>query len=64
MAFATSKDVMAVVELLIRRLWSEHLSIDLPPDAFPRISYHDAMSLYGSDKPDVRLGMQVSDANV
>ena len=60
MSFATSEDVINCVEGLIRRLWSALLDIELPPGPFPTLSYEDAMAAYGSDKPDVRLGMKVS----
>jgi aspartyl-tRNA synthetase len=59
MAFASSEDVMNVIEDLVRVLWSNHLSHNLP-DPFPRLTYKEAMSKYGSDKPDLRLGYQIS----
>lgn len=59
MAFATGVDVMECVENLIRRLWKEVIQIDLPT-SFPRMTYEEAMSMYGSDKPDTRLGMPIS----
>lgn len=59
MSFATGEDVMLIVETLLRRLWSKMLSTDVP-SPFPRMTYHDAMSKYGSDKPDLRLGMEVT----
>ena len=59
MAFADSADVMSCVEDLVKHLWSGLMQTDLPSGAFPVLSYHDAMALYGSDKPDTRLGMEV-----
>lgn len=50
---------MNVIEELIRSLWSKYLELELP-NPFPRISYAEAMSRYGSDKPDTRIGMQIS----
>lgn len=50
---------MDCVENLIRRLWKEILEVNLP-DSFPRMTYMDAMSMYGSDKPDTRLEMTIS----
>ena len=60
MAFATGKDVMQCIELLIRRLWAEMLQITDMNDPFPRLTYHEAMIKFGSDKPDTRLGMELS----
>jgi aspartyl-tRNA synthetase len=61
MAFVTREDVLNVFEGLTRHLFSTILSIDL--GAFPRMSYDDAMSRYGSDKPDVRFGMEFVEFN-
>lgn len=59
MSFATGEDIMACIEDLIRRLWAELLDVKSVPAKFPRMSYNDAMAKYGSDKPDIRLGMEV-----
>ncbi|MFZ1678485.1 MAG: aspartate--tRNA ligase, partial [Saprospiraceae bacterium] len=61
MAFVTREDVLNVFEALTRHLFSTILSIDL--GSFPRMSYDDAMSRYGSDKPDVRFGMEFVEFN-
>lgn len=58
MAFASADDVIDTVEGLVRRLWADLMDTCLP-ESFPRMKYHDAMSRYGSDKPDTRLGMEV-----
>lgn len=58
MAFATGEDVMNVMESVIKMLWSDLLQVDLP-DKFARMTYHEAISLYGSDKPDLRLGCEI-----
>lgn len=59
MSFAVGKDVMRVIEHLIRYLWIRLLGVDLGQNRFPRMPYEEAMSKYGSDKPDTRLGMEV-----
>ncbi|KAL4885578.1 tRNA synthetases class II-domain-containing protein [Aspergillus karnatakaensis] len=59
MSFATSEDVMRVVEGVIRRLWSTLMDTQAPLEPFRRMSYQDAMSRYGSDKPDTRYGMEI-----
>ncbi|RDW81385.1 aspartate--tRNA ligase MSD1 [Aspergillus mulundensis] len=59
MSFATGEDVMRVVEGVIRRLWSTLMDTEAPSGPFRRLSYQDAMSRYGSDKPDTRYGMEI-----
>ncbi len=61
MAFVTREDVLNVFEALTKHLFSTLLNIDL--GSFPRMSYDDAMSRYGSDKPDVRFGMEFVEFN-
>jgi aspartyl-tRNA synthetase len=58
MGFADERSVMGFVESIIVSLWNAMLNIPLSAP-FPHLSYHEAMSRYGSDKPDVRLGMEV-----
>jgi aspartyl-tRNA synthetase len=59
MSFASAEDVMLTVESVVRRLWTELLGATDLPEAFPRMSYEEAMSRYGSDKPDLRLGSEI-----
>ncbi|KAG9520584.1 hypothetical protein KCU93_g7642, partial [Aureobasidium melanogenum] len=59
MSFATGEDVMNTVESVVKTLWQNLLGIS-HNGPFPRLSYEDAMSKYGSDKPDVRLGSKIS----
>ena len=59
MAFSTGEDVMRVVEDVIKRLWSQCVSIEGLPETFPRMTYEEAMSKYGSDKPDWRFDSQI-----
>lgn len=56
MSFVTQEDVLNTFEGLIRYLFKEVKQIDLP--AVPRMNYAEAMRRYGSDKPDVRFGME------
>jgi aspartyl-tRNA synthetase len=60
MSFVTQDDVIALAEEIVSRLWSELAGheISLP---IPRLSWHDAMSRYGSDKPDLRYGLELTD---
>lgn len=59
MAFASGKDVMRVIEYTIRALWKSLLGLKIL-EPFPRMTYGEAMSKYGSDKPDRRIDMEVS----
>ncbi|KAL8918119.1 MAG: hypothetical protein Q9208_007561 [Pyrenodesmia sp. 3 TL-2023] len=59
MSFAGASQIMNVIEDLIRFVWSTS-DLDQLPAVFPRMSYLEAMSQYGSDKPDTRLRMQIS----
>lgn len=58
MAFAKKNDVMAMVEELIKTLWSQYLEATFTAP-FDRITYDQAMNTYGSDKPDRRLGSEI-----
>jgi aspartyl-tRNA synthetase len=60
MSFADSEDVMGLVEALLKRVFSEVLGLELN-DAFPRMTYAEAMSRFGSDSPDTRFGMELVD---
>jgi aspartyl-tRNA synthetase len=60
MSFVVEEDVQNVIEDLIAGLWQDVLGIALPRP-FPRLTYTDAMSLYGSDKPDLRFGLPLCD---
>jgi aspartyl-tRNA synthetase len=55
MAFITREDILDTFEGLIRHLFKTVKGIDLP--ALPHMTYAEAMSKYGSDKPDTRFGM-------
>jgi len=59
MSFVERDDVLTIIEGLFKALWKEILNIDIP-DKFPRISYEEAMTRFGSDKPDIRFDMEIS----
>lgn len=61
MSFITQEDILNVFEGLIRILFKNVKGIDLVE--VPRMTYADAMRLYGSDKPDTRFGMQFVELN-
>jgi aspartyl-tRNA synthetase len=56
MSFVTQEDVLQMFEGLIRHLFQTVKNLDLPE--VPRMTYADAMKKYGSDKPDIRFGME------
>ena len=56
MAFVTRDQILDTFESLTKHLFSSVLDVQLPD--FPKMSYDEAMERYGSDKPDVRFGME------
>jgi aspartyl-tRNA synthetase len=58
MSFVTENEVFDVVERMLATIFAEAADIDIQTP-FPRISYDDAMNLYGSDKPDLRFGCPI-----
>lgn len=61
MSFVTQEDILNTFEGLTKHLFKEAIGIELPD--FPRMQYDDAVRLYGSDKPDLRFGMQFVELN-
>jgi len=61
MAFVTQEDILNTFEGLAKHLFKTVLNLDMGD--FPRISYDQAMKLYGSDKPDIRFGMTFTELN-
>jgi aspartyl-tRNA synthetase len=58
MSFVDEAIVMSTMEALVRHLFRATLAIELP-DPFPRMSYADAMERFGSDKPDLRIALEL-----
>lgn len=58
MSFVEQDDVFAVAEAYCKELVAELVPEKKITVSFDHISYHDAMSDYGSDKPDLRFGMK------
>jgi aspartyl-tRNA synthetase len=59
-SFLGVAEITALMEAMIRSLFKEVLRIDLP-DPFPRITFAEAMLKYGSDKPDLRVPLQLTE---
>ena len=60
LSFVDEEDVMDVNERLLHHLFKELLDIEIP-QPIPRMPWKEAMSRFGSDKPDVRFGMELQD---
>jgi aspartyl-tRNA synthetase len=60
MSFVTREDVIAVAEDIVATLWGSLASYRVPRP-IPRMTYADAMARYGSDKPDLRFGVEITD---
>ncbi|MCT9934307.1 aspartate--tRNA ligase [Planotetraspora sp. A-T 1434] len=60
MSFVDQDDVIELGEALIGRIWKETIGYELP-SPLPRITYAEAMARYGSDKPDLRFGVELVD---
>src|SRR5687768_17122187 len=59
-SFMSEEQIMQLMEDLIRFIFKQTLGDDLPKP-FPRISYEEAMRRYGSDKPDLRIALELVD---
>ena len=62
MSFADEEDVLDSTEGLIREMWKDVLNVQLE-SPFPRLTYKQAMERFGSDKPDTRFGLEISDCS-
>ena len=56
-SFISEEDIMSTTENMIANIFSEHLDVEFPK--FPRMTYKDAMHRYGSDKPDLRIPLEL-----
>jgi aspartyl-tRNA synthetase len=59
-SFVTQDDIIQLVEGLLASMFKAGLGIEVPA-TFPRMTYKDAMDIYGSDKPDTRFEMKITD---
>ncbi|MBL0349932.1 MAG: aspartate--tRNA ligase [Elusimicrobia bacterium] len=62
MSFIDVDDVIGLVETLLKAVFKAALGKDIPTP-FPRLSYDEAMRRFGSDKPDLRFGMEIQDVS-
>jgi len=62
MSFVKRDDILELVEGMMNHVFQKTLGVDLPAK-FRRIAYDDSIELYGTDKPDLRFGMEMKDAS-
>ncbi|WP_027966903.1 aspartate--tRNA ligase [Halomonas halocynthiae] len=60
-SFVEEQDIMSITEGMIRQLFSDVLNVDLPE--FGRMPYSEAMNRFGSDKPDMRIPLELTDVD-
>jgi len=60
MSFVDQEDVIGVGEALVARLWGEILGYEIPLP-LPRMPFREAMDRFGSDKPDLRFGVELTE---
>ncbi|GAA2053012.1 aspartate--tRNA ligase [Catenulispora yoronensis] len=59
-SFVDQEDILKVGEAIVAAVWKETLGVEIPLP-LPRMRYHEAMSRFGSDKPDVRFGQELTE---
>lgn len=58
-SFMNEEQIMSITEEMIRQIFQKHLNVDL--GQFPRMTFAEAMRRFGSDKPDLRIAMELVD---
>jgi aspartyl-tRNA synthetase len=61
MAFPDQEFLFELMERMVQEVWRECISVELDVP-FPRLAYAEAMARYGSDKPDLRFGLEIAEA--
>ncbi|HET7745454.1 MAG TPA: aspartate--tRNA ligase, partial [Gaiellaceae bacterium] len=61
MAFPDAEEIFALMERIVPRIWRETIGVELETP-FPRMSWQEAELRFGSDKPDLRFGLEIQDA--
>src|SRR5437016_2463193 len=62
MSFCTEEDVFTLIEGLWAKVWKDVLGIEIPTP-FPRIDMQESLLKYGTDKPDLRYGLEIADVS-
>ena len=60
MSFIEQSDIMGIMEDMIRNLFAEVQDVELP-NPFPQLSWHESMQRFGSDRPDLRIPLELVD---
>ena len=60
MSFVEREDVMSVIEEMVKKVFRDAIDVEIN-ESFQRLTYHEAMERYGSDKPDLRFGLELKD---
>lgn len=61
MSFVERDDILDLIEALMVGMVKEVSLVPLATETFPRLSYHEAMERFGTDRPDIRFGMELVD---
>ena len=61
MAFPDEEEIFALMERIVPRIWRETIAVELETP-FPRMSWQEAELRFGSDKPDLRFGLEIQEA--
>jgi aspartyl-tRNA synthetase len=61
MAFPDEEEIFALMERVVPRIWRETIGVELETP-FPRMSWQEAELRFGSDKPDLRFGLEIQEA--
>ena len=56
-SFVDEEDIMSTTERMVTQLFSKYMDVEFP--SFPRMTYREAMTRYGSDKPDLRIPLEL-----
>ena len=62
MSFVDREDVMSLMEDMVKKVFKDTVDVEINT-SFQRLTYHDAMEKYGSDKPDLRFGLELKNVS-
>jgi aspartyl-tRNA synthetase len=62
LSFVTREDVIAIIEDMLKKVFKETINVELT-ESFQKLTYHEAIDRYGSDKPDLRFGLELKDVS-
>ena len=60
MSFIDRENIIQIIEVLLRKIWKDVLNVEILTP-IPHMEYEEAMSRFGSDRPDLRFGMELKD---